>query len=147
MVVVKRSACLPQFLQSEFESCWSRQFFCKICVWKERKRGRDWPTLKNFWLRLLSLTFLKNPDFLEINVYNIVHSLLFVCCKLARCSFTSSDALWIWAKNIPDQFCWFRRFCCKINECPLNTSPPDKSCIIHKLATVLSSLYRVQCDQ
>ena len=34
------------FQQTKFETCWSPQFLCKICVWKEQKitkRGRGWP--------------------------------------------------------------------------------------------------------
>ena len=35
MVVVKWSVSLPR--QSEFETPWSLQCFCRICVWKDRK--------------------------------------------------------------------------------------------------------------
>ena len=35
-----RRACLL-LRQSEFESCWSLQFFCNICVWKERKKQKE----------------------------------------------------------------------------------------------------------
>ena len=41
VVVVKRSACSPSTPRSEFESRSRLQFFCKFCVWKERKKQKE----------------------------------------------------------------------------------------------------------